>query len=124
MCLGIVEKVTLKLRSQLLIGSKLIIDMTVPVDSDTISLDLIVNLKKDFGVEDYCNLILPHSHEAAFSNFGVVLLRLAYENFLDHDGKCQFCDSVEDEYHVLINCNVNGDLRESLTHKAGCDKTF
>jgi hypothetical protein len=66
---------------------------------------------------------MPPRHRAAFSKFrcGVAPLRLEtgrFEGLSVENRKCPFCDSVEDESHVLFDCFLYDDLRDILFKKA------
>lgn len=79
--------------------------------------------KNIYGSENYCKMILPLNHRAAFSKFrcGVAQLRIEtgrYENLDVDDRKCPFCDSIEDESHVLFQCSVYSHITHVLTQKA------
>ena len=86
--------------------------------------------KNEYGVEKYCTLILPPRHRSALSKFrcGVAPIRLEtgrYEGLPVQERKCPFCDSVEDESHVILECALYNDIRESLFDKANhFDNTF
>ena len=41
-----------------------------------------------------------------------------YENITVNQRKCPFCDNVETELHVLLECEMYEDLRHSLYEKA------
>jgi hypothetical protein len=80
-------------------------------------------LKNDFETESYCKIIMPPRHRAAFAKFrcGVAPLRLEtgrYEGLPIADRVCPFCDNVESEEHVLLECNMYNDLRAELFQKA------
>jgi hypothetical protein len=52
---------------------------------------------------------------------GVAPLRIEtgrYEGLDVLERKCQFCDSIEGESHVILDCFVYDDLRQSLFDKA------
>lgn len=79
--------------------------------------------KTEYETELYCKLIMPPCHRTAFSKFrcGVAPLRIEtgrYEGLDVLERKCQFCDSIEDESHVILDCFVYDDLRQSLFDKA------
>ena len=80
-------------------------------------------VKSEFGPEQYCKLILPPRHRAAFSKFrcGVAPIRIEtgrYEGLPIAERVCPFCDKIEHEYHVLFNCPVYCDIREQLFNHA------
>ena len=79
--------------------------------------------KSSFCVEKYCTLIMPTSHRAAFSKFrcGVAPIRIEtgrYEGLPTYDLICPFCNLVEDEMHVLMDCDLYADLRQTLIDRA------
>lgn len=79
--------------------------------------------KQQFLTENYCKIIMSRSHRAAFSKFrcGVAPIRLEtgrYENLRVEDRKCTFCNTVEDESHVILECNLYDDLRQILFGRA------
>jgi hypothetical protein len=79
--------------------------------------------KKDYGTEQYCKLILPPRHRAAFAKFrcGVAPLRIEtgrYEGLSVADRLCPFCNNVETEEHVILECHMYTDLRNELFQKA------
>ena len=86
--------------------------------------------KKEYRTEQYCQMILPLSHRSAFAKFrcGVAPRKLEteiYENIPVNQRKCPFCDNVESELHVLLECDLYEDLRQSLYEKAvEVDGTF
>ena len=68
-------------------------------------------------------MILPFKHRAAFSKFrcGVAPIRLEtgrYENLAENDRKCIFCDEVESELDVILQCPLYSDIRDNLFEKA------
>lgn len=80
-------------------------------------------LKTNFNVEQYCKIIMPPSHRAAFSKFrcGVAPIRIEtgrYEGLAEEMRLCPFCNVVENELHVILNCRMYDDLRETLYVKA------
>lgn len=79
--------------------------------------------KHVFEPEEYCKMILPTRHRSAFSKFrcGVAPIRIEtgrYENLRLDDRKCPFCNVIEDEHHVLLECAIYNDLRTLLLQKA------
>ena len=75
--------------------------------------------KTDFEAEKYCQKLLPHRHRAAFAKFrcGVAPLRIEtgrFENKPLEERKCPFCDIVETESHVLLDCDTYSDLRQDV----------
>ena len=71
----------------------------------------------------YCKLLLPLSHRAAFAKFrcGVAPIRIEtgrFENLDLSQRLCHFCNVVEDETHVILNCSLYEDLRNVLFSKA------
>ncbi len=82
-------------------------------------------IKTDFTTEQYCNMILPLRHRSAFSKFrlGVAPIRIEtgrYEGLREENRICPFCANniVENELHVILNCEIYKDIRESLFNKA------
>ena len=86
--------------------------------------------KQNYIVENYCKIILPIRHRAAFSKFrcGVAPIRIEtgrYEGLPEEARLCPFCNILENEMHVVMNCRVYDDLREPLLYKAAnCNPTF
>lgn len=79
--------------------------------------------KSEYKAEEYCKMILPLRHRAAFAKFrcGVAPLRLEtgrYENLALENRICPFCDSIETEAHVILECMLYQDLRQILFSKA------
>ena len=79
--------------------------------------------KNYFSPEKYCEIIMPPRHRAAFSKFrcGVAPLKIEtgrYSGLPVSERKCPFCDSVEDESHVILDCYLYNDLRETLFDRA------
>ena len=75
-------------------------------------------------------MIMPLRHRSAFAKFrcGVAPLRIEtgrYENIPVNLRKWSSCDNVESELHVLLQCDLYKDLRQSLYEKAvEVDGTF
>ena len=86
--------------------------------------------KQNYTVENCCKIILPIRHRAAFSKFrcGVAPIRIEtgrYEGLPEEARLCPFCNILENEMHVVMNCRVYDDLREPLLSKAAnCNPTF
>lgn len=80
--------------------------------------------KSEYKTEEYCKIILPLRHRAAFAKFrcGVAPLRLEtgrYENLSLENRICPFCDNcIETEAHVILECMLYQDLRQILFKKA------
>ena len=79
--------------------------------------------KSDYEPEMYCKLLLPLSHRAAFAKFrcGVAPIRIEtgrFENLDVSQRLCHFCNAVEDETHVILDCPLYEDLRNTLFSKA------
>ena len=79
--------------------------------------------KNVFEAEMYCKKLLPLRHRAAFAKFrcGVAPLHIEtgrFENKPLEERKCPFCDNIENEKHVLLNCNIYSDLRHELFSRA------
>jgi len=88
-------------------------------------LRLYKDLKADFTAKQYRKIILPVKHRSAFSKFrlGVAPIRIEtgrYEGLRLENRICPFCAdiTVESELHVLINCKLYSDLRDTLFAKA------
>ncbi len=84
-------------------------------------------LKDKFEVEQYCRMILPLRHRSAFAKFrcGVAPLRIEtgrYENKPLDQRTCYFCNTVENEIHVIFHCNMYDDLRRDWFSKAASKK--
>ena len=63
-------------------------------------------IKTRFATENYCKIILPPRHRAAFSKFrcGVAPLRIEtgrYEGLAENLRLCPFCNVVENEMHAI-----------------------
>ena len=80
--------------------------------------------KRTYQTEDYCKFIVPKCHRSAFAKFrcGVAQLRLEtgrYECLPVIERICPFCRVyVENETHVIINCETYECVRESLFQTA------
>ena len=80
--------------------------------------------KRTYQTEHYCNIIMPKCHRSAFAKFrcGVAPLRLEtgrYEGLPVNERICPFCRAyVENETHVIINCETYECVRESLFQTA------
>ena len=66
---------------------------------------------------------MPVSHRAAFAKFrcGVAPIRIEtgrFENLDVNQRLCHFCNVVEDEIHVILDCSAYDDLRNNLFIKA------
>ena len=86
-------------------------------------LRLYKTFKQNYSVENYCKMILPVRHRAAFSKFrcGVAPIRTEtcrYEGLTEDLRLCPFCNVMGNEMHVILNCQVYDDLREPLLAKA------
>ena len=71
----------------------------------------------------YCKKLLSLRHRAAFAKFrcGVPPLRIEtgrFENKPLEERKCPFYDNIENEKHVLLDCNMYSDLRHELFNRA------
>ena len=80
-------------------------------------------LKQTFGTETYVSSDIPKPNRSALFKFryGVVPIKLEtrrYEKLPVADHKCFVCDTVESECHVICECPVYEDLRNSLFNKA------
>lgn len=80
--------------------------------------------KYEFGIENYCKIILPLQHRSAFAKFrsGVAPIRIEtgrYENINVNERLCPLCHtSIEDEMHVILYCNIYDDIRITLIERA------
>ena len=79
--------------------------------------------KSSFETEKYCMVLMPISHRAAFCKFrcGVAPIRIEtgrYENIAVSQRLCNFCNVVEDETHVILDCSAYDLLRNNLFSKA------
>ena len=76
--------------------------------------------KKNFRSELYVYVIMPKSHRSAYAKFrcGTAPIKLEvgrYEGLDVKDRICPLChNGVEDEMHVLLECNVYNDIRCEL----------
>ena len=76
--------------------------------------------KTSWETEQYVRLIMPQSHRSAFAKFrsGVAPLRIEtgrYEGLRVNERICPFCrDCTEDEFHVVFQCPLYDEIRESL----------
>jgi hypothetical protein len=76
--------------------------------------------KDVFETEMYLSKNIPSRYRSAFAKFrcGVAFLRIEagrYENKNVNERVCFIChDQIEDEKHVLLDCPLYADLRESL----------
>ena len=79
--------------------------------------------KTEFEVEEYCKMLLPLKHRSAFAKFrwGVAPIKIEtgrYENLVFEERTCPFCSNIEDEIHVILDCNVYNDPKITLLDKA------
>ena len=80
--------------------------------------------KQEYVLENYVKTQLPIKHRSALAKFrcGVAPLRLEtgrYENIQENLRLCPICKTtVENEIHVLFDCNAYQSIRDSLTTKA------
>ena len=80
--------------------------------------------KSDYVTEQYCKTLLPLKHRSAFAKFrcGVAPLRIEtgrYENIPENDRSCPYCTiCVEDEFHVMLDCDLYNNERRALLLKA------
>ena len=77
--------------------------------------------KSEYGVENYCKVLVPFNDRSAFAKFRcvVVPIRLEtaqYEN-IKFEERCSFnCSNlIEDETHVILHCPVYSDFRNNLS---------
>ena len=76
-----------------------------------------------FGTETYVSSDIrkPHRSTLAKCRGGIAPIKIEtgrYENLPVADRKCFVCDTVESECHVICECPVYEDLRNSLFNKA------
>ena len=80
--------------------------------------------KRKYQTEHYCKIIMPKCHQSAFAKIrcGVAPLRLETgrnEGVPVNERICPFCRVyVENETHVVINCETDECVRESLFQTA------
>ena len=73
--------------------------------------------KNEYCTEQYCKMILPHKHRAAFAKFrcGVAPIMLEigrYSNLPVENRVCPCCaDCVETESHIILHCPLYSDVR-------------
>ena len=80
--------------------------------------------KQDFVTEQYVTRPMPKSRRSALAKFrcGVAPIRIEtgrYERLPLEQRVCPVCtDTIETEFHVVMNCPLYGDIRDTLLHKA------
>jgi hypothetical protein len=79
--------------------------------------------KNEYCSENCCKIILPLRHRAAFAKFrcGVAPLRIEtgrYEGLTLENRTCPFCNAIESEEHVLLECKMYNDIRTELFQRA------
>ena len=84
--------------------------------------------KHEYSVEKYCSMIIPKVHRSALCKFrsGVAPLRIEtgrYEGLPLDRRFCPFCNAnnnsvIENESHVLLECNLYCDIRDTLFDRA------
>ena len=79
--------------------------------------------KKDLGTEHYVKNVFAPGKRSALAKFrcGVAPIRLEtgrYEGLPEDDRLCPFCNEVESETHVILNCELYSDLRVDLLNLA------
>ena len=80
--------------------------------------------KEVFEIEMYLSKNIQSRYRSAFAKFrcGVAPMRIEtgrYENKNVNERVCLIChDQIEDEKHVLLDCPLYADLRESLFNEA------
>lgn len=79
--------------------------------------------KSEYKPENYCKLLMPACHRAAFAKFrcGVAPIRIEtgrFENIDVNQRLCHFCNVIEDEMHVMLECSAYNALRDVLFTKA------
>ena len=78
-----------------------------PSDRGRNKLRLYKSFKHNYSVENYCKMILPSRHRAAFSKFrcGVAPIRIEtgrFEGLAEYMRLCPFCNVLENEIRVLM----------------------
>jgi hypothetical protein len=80
--------------------------------------------KTEFKTESYVKMILPTKHRSSLCKFrsGVAPLRIEtgrFERLSEELRVCPFCkDCVENEFHVIMNCDRYNDIRNVIFSKA------
>ena len=80
-------------------------------------------LKDEYHTEQYCKIPMSHSHRAQFLDFEQgAPLRIEtdrYEGLHQSRRLCHFCPAyVEDEYHVIFDCDFLNELKQELFQNA------
>ena len=80
-------------------------------------------MRSVFEADMYCKKLLRLRNRAAFAKFrcGVAPLRIVtgrFENKPLEERECPFCDNIENEKHVLLDCNMYSDLKHELFCRA------
>ena len=78
-------------------------------------------VKHNYATEPYVKIIIQKKYRSAYAKFrcGVAPIKLESgrygQNFLPVDQRlCESCGVVEDEYHVLMDCEMYRDIRHDL----------
>ena len=79
--------------------------------------------KSEYQSESYITANLPVHHRSALAKFrcGVAPIRIEtgrYERLALEDRKCINCDAIESEEHVICECQLYEDLRNTLFERA------
>ena len=80
--------------------------------------------KTEYGLENYCKLIMPFKHRSSMAKFrcGVAPLRIEtgrYEGLSEDHRTCPICKSgIENETHVLLTCYLYEEFRTTLFNTA------
>ena len=83
--------------------------------------------KLDIGIEDYVKYNMSRKHRSLFSQFRFGILPLFVEtgrfnNTPLTERICEFCNrnSIEDEFHFLIECDNYNEFRSTLFREVSC----
>ena len=81
------------------------------------------HFKSQYESESYITENLPVQHRSALAKFrcGVAPIRIEtgrYERLALKEKLCNHCNSIESEKHVIFECPLYDDLRNSLFEKA------
>ena len=76
--------------------------------------------KKNFGTQNYVSLKIPKNQRSLIAKLRLGILPIALEtgrftNTPLNERNCFYCiDKIEDEFHLVCNCKMYTDLRETL----------
>ena len=78
-------------------------------------------VKHNYATEQYVKIIIQKKYRSAYAKFicGVAPTKLESGRYRQNrvpvdQSLCESCDEVEDEYHVLMDCNMYRDFRHNL----------